>query len=682
MISPLLATAIAASFALGGVDVYVAPNGDDSNNGSAQAPFASLAAARDALRNVRAAGVPAGEMTVWIADGDYRLETPLIFSTDDSGTAEAPVVYRAATQGGARLFGGDVLPSSGFAPVSDASVLERLPENARETVQRIDLKAIGITEYGELPDNFEGAVALPELFFNDARMNLSRWPNEGWAEIESVVESGAAPWRNYSSDALGSFICKDDRLYRWTNAPAVWLEGYWCFDWACATIRVGGMKPEQREITLASPHVYGIGSGNKAERRYRAINLLEELDEAGEYFLDRSDGSLYFWPPSPIEGARVVLSRVSEPLIQIKQANHLTLQGFVVEDTQGAGIKVEEGSHVTLAGCTIRNTGQAGVQVVGGMQHRVQSNDVYDTGTGGVEIGGGDRKTLTACGHSVDNNHIHDISRRMRTHAYNLNVSGVGVQMTHNLLEDAPHQGIGVSGNDHLFEYNEVARVGMASDDCGAFYMGRNPSERGNVLRYNYWHHLGSEMSHGSCAVYFDDGTGGQTVQGNVFYKAAGGAFGAVFIHGGHDNAIVNNIFIDCSRAVGASPWPAAYWKQWLDGELWQQRLLTEVDITTPPYPERYPELAGYMQSDALLRMNRSERNIAVRCDNLANGNWDVRDCLTVTEDPGFVDEKAENFQLREDAPILQRLPQFERIPFDKIGLYADAFRKEETIKK
>jgi hypothetical protein len=88
------------------------------------------------------------------------------------------------------------------------------------------------------------------------------------------------------------------------------------------------------------------------------------------------------------------------------------------------------------------------------------------------------------------------------------------------------------------------------------------------------------------------------------------------------------------------------------------------------------------MQSDALLRMNRSERNIAVRCDNLANGNWDVRDCLTVTEDPGFVDEKAENFQLREDAPILQRLPQFERIPFDKIGLYADAFRKEETIKK
>jgi hypothetical protein len=46
------------------------------------------------------------------------------------------------------------------------------------------------------------------------------------------------------------------------------------------------------------------------------------------------------------------------------------------------------------------------------------------------------------------------------------------------------------------------------------------------------------------------------------------------------------------------------------------------------------------------------------------------------------VDEKAENFQLREDAPILQRLPQFERIPFDKIGLYADAFRKEETIKK
>jgi hypothetical protein len=71
----------------------------------------------------------------------------------------------------------------------------------------------------------------------------------------------------------------------------------------------------------------------------------------------------------------------------------------------------------------------------------------------------------------------------------------------------------------------------METDDCGSFYMGRNPSERGSMLRYNFWHHIGSTRAHGSCAVYFDDGAGGQTVFGNVFYRAAGGSFGAVFSH-------------------------------------------------------------------------------------------------------------------------------------------------------
>lgn len=662
---------VVASLSAGGLEVYVAPGGEDGNPGTADAPLASVAAARDA---VRAAGNAAGA-TVWLADGAYRLAAPVVFGAEDGGQPNAPVVYRAVTQGGARIFGGDELPAAGFAPVADPSVLARLPEEARGTVLRFDLGSVGLTELPAMPDAFEGAPVMPELFFNDARMNVARWPNAGWAEVESVVESGPAPWRNHASDALGSFIAKDDRLARWTTAPAVWLEGYWCFDWSCETIRVESLAPETRAITLAVRHVYGLGSGNKAERRYRAINLLEELDEAGEYYLDPTAAALYFWPPAPLDGARVVLSRLSEPLLQTQDAAHLRFEGLVVEQAAGTGIRVTGGRDVVLAGCTVRNTGQVGIQVAGGAEHRVQSCNIHDTGTGGLDISGGERKTLQPSGHRVDNNHIHHISQRMRTHAYNLHVAGVGIHLSHNLLTDAPHQGIGVSGNDHVFEYNEVARVGMASDDCGAFYMGRNPSERGNILRYNYWHHLGSEMAHGSCAVYFDDGTGGQTVEGNVFYKAAGGSFGAVFLHGGHDNTVVNNIFIDCTRAVASAPWSAATWKEWLDGDLWKARLLEEVNITTPPYTDRYPDLADYLNSDTRLRVNRATRNLAVRCGSLANGNWAVDDSLTVTEDPGFIDAKAENFQLREDAPVLGKLPGWEKIPFGEIGLYGDGYR-------
>ncbi len=658
------------------LNVFVAPTGSDTNAGTAEAPFATLMRARD---EIRAAKANSDELkdgaTVTLADGNYRLDAPLLLTADDRGMESAPIVWRAANQGKARIFGGIEIPSDGFHPVTSPDILARIPEGARAAILSADLKSLGVTEFGEWPDGFEGALAVPELFFNDERMNLAHWPNEGWAEIATITESGPAPWRNHESDAFGAFTYSGDQPARWTTAPTVWIEGYWCFDWAAETIRVQSINTEKKEITLAKKHVYGLGSGNKAQRRFRAVNLLEELDQSGEYFLDSATGTLYFWPPGPLEGSRIVLSRLREPMIQITDASHIRFEGIVIENCAGTAIRVTGGNRVTLAGCVIRNTGQNGVSISGGEAHAVQSCDIYDTGATGLEISGGDRKFLTPCGHTADNNHIHDISCRMRTHAVNIQVGGVGVRMTHNLLTDAPHQGIMLSGNDHLFELNEVARIGMASDDCGAFYMGRNPSERGTMIRHNFWREIGSNFSHGSCAIYFDDGAGGQTVEGNIFYKASGGDFGAVFNHGGHDNLVANNIFIDCSRAIGASPWPAAYWKKWLGEPLWQDKLLMEIDITSPPYIERYPQLAGFMASDTQLRLNRAERNIAVRCGSFANGNWDISDCVTLTYDPGFENEETQNFQLNDDAEILKRVPGFQKIPFEKIGVYSDSFR-------
>jgi hypothetical protein len=95
------------------------------------------------------------------------------------------------------------------------------------------------------------------------------------------------------------------------------------------------------------------------------------------------------------------------------------------------------------------------------------------------------------------------------------------VRLAHNLLHDSPHQSISLGGNDHVIELNEVHHISMDSDDCGAFYMGRNPSERGSIIRHNFWHHIGSTFSHGSCAVYFDDGSGGA---GPTFASCASGA--------------------------------------------------------------------------------------------------------------------------------------------------------------
>jgi len=657
------------------LEFYVGPAGSDTNPGTLEEPLASLGAARDALRQARA-GLPAGETaTVWIHDGDYRLDKSVVFTEEDSGTSETVIQYRAMNLGKVHLSGGQLIPSDAFTEATQIGAYERVPKSALESVRRAELGALGIENLGAFPDSFREPPVLPELFFNGTRMTLAQWPNEGWAEIDEIVESGPAPWRDHESDALGVFTYKEDRPVRWAQAKELWLEGYWCFDWASETIRVRTVDPENRRITLAQQHHYGLGSGNPAARRYRAVNLLEELDSAGEYFIDREEETLYFWPPGPLAGAEIVLSLLHDPLIGISDASNLKFTGLVLENCAGTAIEVKGGSNVTLEGCEIRNAGQLGLSLAGGANHTVRSCDIHHTGTGGVHVSGGDRKTLSPSGHRLTNNDISRVSERMRTGGYNIRVCGVGVSMTHNCIHDAPHQAIGLSGNDHLFELNEVHHVGMASDDCGAFYMGRNPSDRGTIIRRNFWHEIGSDMAHGSCAIYFDDGDGGQTVTGNVFYQASGGNFGAVFNHGGHGNRVENNLFIECAQAIGAAPWDEARWKEFLATPAYRKLFLEEVDVTQSPFTERYPELVGFLDEEGGLRMNYAAGNVAVRCKNFIEGNWEIDRCLVTEEDPGFVDYRNRDFTLREDSEVFQRIPDFEPIPFGEIGLYEDAFR-------
>jgi hypothetical protein len=668
--------ALCGALAAHAVELHVAAKGSDSDAGTPDAPFATLARARDAIRELRkSSSIADSGVTVWIHGGTYALAESFLLTAEDSGTPESPITYRGVDGEVPRLIGGRALPGSAFQPVTDEAVLKRLDTAAHGQILCGDLRVLGINDYGQMPDHFEAAPAVSELYFDGARMTLAQWPNEGWDEIAEVIESGPAPWRNYASDQPGVFAYSGDRPSRWATAPAVWLQGYWCFDWAIDSIKVKTIDTDTKQITLAQQHVYGIGSGNSAPRRYKAFNLLEELDQAGEYFIDRDNGMLYFWPPAAIADQSIVLTTLRDSIIAMNNASNVVLRGLIVEMCAGTAIKVEGGRDVSIAGCTVRNTGLSAIEVSGGEHHTIVGCDIYNTGTHGIRMSGGDRKSLVSSRHEIRNNDIYNVSLRQRTHAYNLFFGGVGVHVAHNRIHDAPHQGITIGGNDHLIEYNDVFRIGMDSDDCGAFYMGRNPSERGTVLRYNFWHDVGSKMAHGSSAIYFDDGAGGQHVYGNVFLRAAGGSFGAVFSHGGHDNVVENNIFVECKRAMGAAPWPDAMWQQWLGEPLWQEKLLKEVDITKPPYIDRYPELAGFMESWKQPRLNHSARNVIVQCETSIDGNWDVRDNLILRWDPGFVDAANGNYALRDDSVVFKAVPGFEPIPFGKIGLETDEYR-------
>ena len=107
-----------------------------------------------------------------------------------------------------------------------------------------------------------------------------------------------------------------------------------------------------------------------------------------------------------------------------------------------------------------------------------------------------------------------------------------------------------------------------------------------------------------------------------------------------------------------------------------QSKLLKDVDITRPPYLERYPGLKDFMAFAGEPRRNHASANLIMNCKAVQTGNWDVTDSCVTATDPGFVNAAKLDFQLRDDAVVVAKIPGFEKIPFAQIGLQRDEFRR------
>ena len=371
--------------------LHVSPSGDDRWSGrfasadteGTGGPFASLERARDAIRAlVRETGLPEGGFEVHLADGIYTRRESFVLTDEDSGSAKAPIVYRAAEGARPRLMGGALV--TGFAPVTDAAILARLDESCRGEVLVADLRAQGVEDYGTLVRRGFGRKntgAPLELYFKGELMQLARWPNEGWTNIAEVPEGKDG----------GVFTCAGERHERWAADADVWVHGYWTWDWADSVERVTAIDRATGRVHTEAPHgVYGYKRG----ARFYFFNLLEELDRPGEWYLDRGAGLLYFWPPADLNGSEVQVSLLDEPLIVLEEVSHVTLRGLALECSRGGGVRISGGAHDLVAGCELARLGTLAVRI-DGAQNGLLSCDLFQLGEGGVSVGGGDRRTLT-----------------------------------------------------------------------------------------------------------------------------------------------------------------------------------------------------------------------------------------------------------------------------------------------
>ena len=656
--------------------LYVATDGNDGWSGKLAAPdrqgndgpFRSLERARDEIRKVRGAGaLPGGGLVVEVQAGTYELAQTFELTAEDSGTAECPLIYRAAPGREVRLVGGKTI--SGWQLVADPVVLARMDEAARGKVWQANIRDQGVADLPPMSVGQRWGASSPglEVFFADEPMTLARWPNEGVVTIPEVLGPTPKEVRGTKGCKEGIFRYEGDRAARWAGEKDVMLHGHWFWDWADQRLKVQSIDTEKKVIALEPEPVHAFGF--RKGMHYYAYNLLPELDRAGEWYLDREQGVLYFWPPSPLDQAQVTVS-VLPTLVRMTGVAHVTLNGLIFEGTRGTALSLSKVTGVRVERSVIRNAGDWGISL-SGRDSGVVGCDLYNLASGGVSMSGGDRRTLTPAGLYVDNCHMHRFGRWNPICKPGVRVDGVGNRVTHNLFNDAPHMAIMWGGNEHLFEYNEFHSVVHGANDAGIMYAGYDPAMRGHMIRYNYFHHVYGYRSKGCNGVYLDDMFCSATIYGNVFHKVPR----AAFIGGGHDNVVENNIFVDCTPALHVD----ARMMGWASASVpTMKKRLEAVPYQEEPWRSRYPQLLSYLEGNyAEPRGNIVARNICW------GGRWDeveakarpgvkLEDNL-VGEDPKFVDAGAGDFRLQPDSPAFEL--GFKPIPTDKIGLYEDALR-------
>lgn len=633
--------------------------------GTGSDAFPTLEAARDHLRSLS----DRGPARVVVDGGLVAMDQSFVLEAADSGTAEAPIIYCAAEPGATRLLGGKIL--SAFTAIEDERTLGRLPAAARERVVQFDLRAHGISDFGQLRSRGFSRPVTPahmELFFDGQRMRLARWPSAGWAQIDRPAAPSDDEHGGQLGDLQAGFYFAEPRLDRWQELDDVWMHGYWGWDWANSYEAIASRDPKSGLIRTKPPHgLYGFRAG----ARFYFLNVLEELAQPGNYYVDKRRGLLYFWPPSALDTAEVTVSLLEEPILRIEGAQHIRIEGFSLEYGRGSGASITNGESVVMADCTVRNVGNHGIEVEGGQRCEIVGCDVHHCGDSGIVLSGGDRQTLRPGRHRAADNHVHHMGEWSRCYQPGIRVSGVGQRLEHNLIHDGPHNGILLSGNEHIIEYNHIHHVCQESGDVGAFYMGRDWSECGNVLRHNFFHHT-QGVGMGSMAVYLDDCASSTTIFGNIFYQCTR----AVMIGGGRNNRVENNIFVDCDPAVhidGRGLDPSPVWRAMVDRTMRER--LDAVDHRSPPYGIRYPDLRQLDPYYAEGVGIPPEGNLVVR--NICCGPWlDIRwhadpsivavQNNMVDEDPLFVDAEGMDFQLRVDSPAYEL--GFKRIPVDAIG--------------
>ena len=484
----------------------------------------------------------------------------------------------------------------------------------------------------------------------------------------------------------------DPRMSRWRVSEAMYY-GLGYYSWSGSHSPLTALDPASGSMVLSTAPTYGFRTGQP----FFIYNLLEELTEPGDCFIDRVNARLYLRPVGDLPPTEVLLSTLQSPVVQMQGCQQVTWKGVTFEAAKDRLVYATGCTSVAFNGCKFRNAGGYGL-LLSGTANLVDGCDFRQLGQGGIMAAGGDRMTLTPSRTVIQNSEFQYFGRLFWTYqpairlyslsdwAYNNDCIGITIQ--NNEIHHSPHSAILYSGNEHTIRYNHIHHATEWANDSGVIYTtGREWGTQGNLIQFNLIRDCGSPLGTFLSGIYIDGIGSGVKIEGNILYRAAP-AF-AVQHNGGRDVVTQYNIFYGHWYGVDISN-VAFEFANNTAGSSWDLLgKLLHFNYQSPPWSTAYPHVAKIPNTWSQIQGTHWLEPEGSACyGNLQFGpgsevyrqhnsapalappiSWFTQVGSNLTQvDPLFVDPKIQDFRLQPASPMYG-IPGFPGIDAAKIGI-------------
>ncbi|MBO5421352.1 MAG: right-handed parallel beta-helix repeat-containing protein [Clostridia bacterium] len=541
-------------FVMGEYDLVVSPEGNDSNQGTVDAPLKTLEKAKEMLKDGKYDGK---DITVWFREGTYNIEKTVVFNAEDREN----VTYRS--------YPGEKVSFSGSKEIKGFCETTINGVNAFVTNVNIDSDE----------DYFNS------LFKGDKRLARSTYPKEGMFKIaepsasEAIRGSHAPDFFTFSL----AFYAHKDQILDFANPSDVEVRimHFWCDEHLpvhsvdASTGRIETRKPTAMTVRVDDNFVYE--------------NVKEALSLPGEWYLDRTEEKLYYIPEEGDTPENTVLQAgVTEELITFKNADNIAFQGIDFVNTDWdfidgthtgnpfpkdhplysnveygadhpqaayevpAAIYIEGSKNIDFTDCRFENLTYTALKLDKGTQDCDITSCLFnEIGANAIFIHGDFVVPATTRNINVHDCHISNYGRIFSNAIGILLTNAYDCDLTYNEIHDGWYTGVSVGWSWGYAEHptnkinisnNLIYNIGNGwlSDMGGIYTLGVQPETviSGNVI-YNVGCDEGA-YGYGGWGIYLDEGSSEMLVENNLVYDCSSETFHQ---HYGRDNIVRNNIF-------------------------------------------------------------------------------------------------------------------------------------------